>query len=88
MVKFSISHDSCFLYILKSKICMYIRSLVIDDKSQHFKRKKGQPGFTQQSCIMLFYDSFYSRLFDIHPVGNISRTMKMIFYIIIYYCYI
>ena len=42
--------------------------LVIDDKSPHFQRKKGQPGYTQTSCIMLFYDSFYSRLFDIHPV--------------------
>ena len=43
-------------------------ALIIDNKSPHFHRKKGQPGYTQQSCIMLFYDSFYARLFDIHPV--------------------
>ncbi len=47
-------------------------SLVIDDKSPHFKRKKGTPGYEQPSCIMLFYDSFYDRLFDIHPVRNHS----------------
>ena len=44
-------------------------NLIIDDKSTHFHRKKGMPGYHQASCIMLFYDSFYQRLFDIHPVS-------------------
>ena len=32
--------------------------LIIEDKSPHFHQKKGSPGYTQVSCIMLFYDSF------------------------------
>jgi hypothetical protein len=43
-------------------------NLIINDVSPHFNKKKGSPGYTQSSCIMLFYDSFYQRLFDIHPV--------------------
>jgi hypothetical protein len=44
-------------------------NLIIDDESEHFKKKKGQPGYTQASCVSLFFDSFYKRLFDIHPVS-------------------
>ena len=49
-------------------------NLIIDDKSTHFHRKKGMPGYHQASCIMLFYDSFYQRLFDIHPVSPKSLS--------------
>jgi hypothetical protein len=45
-------------------------NMILDDKSPHFERKKGTPGYMQNSCLFLFYDVFYTRLFDIHPVGR------------------
>jgi hypothetical protein len=37
-----------------------------------FVALKGTKGFTYVSCIMMFYDAFYSRLFDVHPVSDSS----------------
>ena len=42
--------------------------LILNDTSPYFLEKRGSPGFEQASCIMFFYDAFYSRLFDVHPV--------------------
>jgi hypothetical protein len=43
---------------------------IVENRSEHFLNKMGEPGFSQSSCISLFYDAFYSRLFDIHPVRS------------------
>jgi hemoglobin-like flavoprotein len=45
-------------------------NLVLNDNSPGFNAKRGQPGYEQASCIMFFYDSFYSRLFDVHPMAR------------------
>jgi hemoglobin-like flavoprotein len=44
-------------------------SLIIDDKSVEFhRRKKEDPDFTHYSCISWFFSNFYMRLFDVHPL--------------------
>jgi hypothetical protein len=47
--------------------------MILDDTCEHFLKNKGQPGYDTPTCIMLFYDSFYNRLFDIHPVSKTYR---------------
>lgn len=42
-------------------------NLILDDKSPVFVDRKGKPDFPYQTCVTYFYDTFYSRLFDIHP---------------------
>lgn len=42
--------------------------LILDDKSPEFLQHKGQPDFPYTTCVTFFYDSFYTRLFDIHPM--------------------
>ena len=44
--------------------------LILDDKSPAFLAQRGTPGFEYQSCVTFFYDSFYTRLFDIHPLSR------------------
>ena len=44
-------------------------SLIIDDKSEEFhKKKREDPTFQHYSCISWFFSNFYSRLFDVHPL--------------------
>lgn len=47
-----------------------IWAYIIEDTSPEFQRRKGTPGFDYASCVMFFYDMFYTRLFDVHPVRN------------------
>ena len=43
--------------------------MIINDTSPEFKRKRTtDPDFTQPSCISWFFNSFYTRLFDVHPL--------------------
>ncbi len=42
--------------------------LILNEKSPEFLSKKGNPDFPYQSCVTFFYDSFYLRLFDVHPL--------------------
>lgn len=42
-------------------------NLILDDQSPVFRERKGKPDFPYQSCVTFFYDTFYTRLFDIHP---------------------
>lgn len=42
--------------------------LILNEKSPEFLSKKGDPDFPYQSCVTFFYDSFYLRLFDVHPL--------------------
>lgn len=42
-------------------------NLIVNDESQHFHKMKGLNGCEVNSCMSLFYDTFYRRLFDIHP---------------------
>lgn len=43
-------------------------NMILDDKSPEFLSKRGKPDFAYTSCVTFFYDSFYTRLFDIHPM--------------------
>jgi hypothetical protein len=43
-------------------------ALILEDKSTIYRdRKKNDATFPYQSCCTFFYDSFYVRLFDVHP---------------------
>ena len=42
--------------------------MITDDTAPGFLALKGTPGFDFPSCIMFFFDNFYSRLFDVHPM--------------------
>jgi len=44
--------------------------MILDDKSPEFLEKRGTPGFSYSSCVTFFYDTFYTRLFDIHPMAR------------------
>lgn len=52
--------------------------LILNEKSPEFLAKRGQADFQYQSCVTFFYDSFYFRLFDIHPMcrGLFKSGMK------------
>lgn len=45
-------------------------NLVLNDTAPGFNAHRGEPGYEQASCIMFFYDAFYSRLFDVHPMAR------------------
>ncbi len=44
-------------------------NLILNDTCPYFNHMRRKGVFQQPSCLSLFYDSFYSRLFDIHPVS-------------------
>lgn len=44
--------------------------MIINDTAPMFTALKGTDGFEYQSSTMMFFDLFYNRLFDIHPVRN------------------
>ena len=41
---------------------------ILNDTCPNFLEKLNTPGFEHTSCISWFYDTFYSRLFDVHPL--------------------
>ena len=42
---------------------------MITEDSEEFKRRKAtDPEFTHFSCVSWFFNNFYSRLFDVHPL--------------------
>jgi hypothetical protein len=44
-------------------------NLILQDKSPEYLRLKAEdPNFPHASCVSFFYDKFYGRLFDIHPL--------------------
>ena len=47
--------------------------MILDDTSPVYLELK-KNGTEMSSCIMFFYDTFYKRLFDVHPV---STTCKL-----------
>lgn len=44
--------------------------LILNNTSPEFMARKKDPSFTFPTCIMYFYNSFYDRLFDIHPLAK------------------
>ena len=42
--------------------------LIVDEKSDHFNQLKLDQNFKYTSCILYFFDVFYDRLFDVHPL--------------------
>lgn len=47
-----------------------IWNLVLDNQAPEYLRLKGLPDFHYNSSVTFFYDSFYTRLFDIHPMSR------------------
>jgi hypothetical protein len=46
-------------------------NLVLDDKAPEYLRLKAEnKDFAYNSSVTFFYDSFYTRLFDIHPMSR------------------
>jgi hypothetical protein len=52
------------------KLAQMTWNLILDDKSLEFLARKGQPDFSYQSCVTFFFDTFYTRLFDVHPMSR------------------
>lgn len=51
--------------------------LILNNTSPEFLARKNDPNFTYPACIMFFYNSFYTRLFDIHPLAKeLFKDMK------------
>lgn len=44
--------------------------LILTNTSPEFMAKRRDPNFQYPTCIMFFYNSFYERLFDIHPMAK------------------
>lgn len=44
--------------------------LILTNTSPEFMAKRKDPTFPYPTCIMYFYNSFYERLFDIHPMSR------------------
>lgn len=44
--------------------------LILNNTSPEYLAKRKDPNFTFPTCIMYFYNSFYARLFDIHPLAK------------------
>ena len=40
---------------------------ILNDKSQVYLENKAEHSFSHSSCVVFFYDTFYGRLFDVHP---------------------
>jgi hypothetical protein len=45
-------------------------NMILNNTSEYFLQNQGTPGFEQPSCISFFYDCFYARFFDVHPVSG------------------
>jgi len=43
---------------------------IVDGTSPAFNEAKKNPDFTAASCLTWFYDSFFSRLFDVNPAAR------------------
>lgn len=44
--------------------------LIVKDTAPVYVSKLGNPDFHYKSCLTYFYDTFYVRLFDIHPMSK------------------
>jgi hypothetical protein len=53
----------------ENEIAAQLWTLILEDKSPiYMSRKENDPNFHHASCVSFFYDAFYRRLFDIHPL--------------------
>ena len=54
-------------------IAKEIWSMILDDSAPEYVRlRENDEGNQFPSCVMFFYDAFYHRLFDIHPVSALQ----------------
>ena len=64
---------------LSSEECMLVRGSwanIVENRPTHYKKQLAQ-GSLHVSCLNWFYDSFYDRLFDIHPSSrDLFENMK------------
>lgn len=46
--------------------------MIMNNTSAHFKKmkKEGGPDYPHKTCMELFYYTFYTRLFDVHPIAK------------------
>lgn len=61
-------YDGSSIDAAERKLALDAWNLIIDDKSPVFLERRGKSDFSYQSCVSFFYDTFYTRLFDIHPM--------------------
>lgn len=54
----------------ENKVAKSNWELVINDRSPEFLARREKASFQYQSCISFLYDTFYTRLFDIHPLSR------------------
>lgn len=51
--------------------------MILNDTSPEFISKKKNPNFPHPACIVYFYNAFYARLFDIHPLArNLFKDVR------------
>lgn len=56
------------LSLLERELAVKSWNLIVSDQAPEYLAKKQSPDFHYHSSVTFFYDTFYSRLFDIHPM--------------------
>lgn len=61
----------------KEAAAMSWKAILENTAPEYLRQKKLDPNFPHQSSIVYFYNSFYARLFDIHPLAkDLFRDVK------------
>jgi hypothetical protein len=50
---------------------------ILDDTAAQFLSQRCNPGFEYSTAMTFFFDTFYNRFFDIHPVSNFINGERM-----------
>jgi hypothetical protein len=51
---------------------------IVDDTAPEFVRLKGSADFEYSTAMTFFFDTFYNRFFDIHPVCCIQKSSYLV----------
>jgi hypothetical protein len=51
-------------------------NMILNNTSEFFDQNKGKSGFEQPNCMSMFYDTFYGRFFDVHPVCSVQTYVQ------------
>lgn len=54
----------------ENKMALDSWNLILDDQSPVFRERRGNSDFPYHTCVTFFYDTFYTRFFDIHPTSR------------------
>lgn len=50
------------------EVAKSVWNMILDDTGPKYLQLKSMNAELYSSCVMMFYDNFYQRLFDVHPV--------------------